>query len=44
LPMAIAFPMFWGLDGVWYSMPASDFASFSVTIPMLIWYLKKLKS
>ena len=43
LPMAIAFPMFWGLDGVWYSMPASDFASFSVTIPMLIWYLKKLK-
>ena len=44
LPMAIAFPMFWGLDGVWYSMPASDFASFSVTIPMLIWYLRRLKS
>jgi len=43
LPMAIAFPMFWGLDGVWYSMPASDFASFSVTIPMLVWYLRRLK-
>ncbi len=43
LPMAIVFPLFWGLDGVWASMPASDFAAFSTTIPILIWYLKKLK-
>lgn len=26
LPMAYIFPFFWGLDGVWYSMAASDFA------------------
>jgi Na+-driven multidrug efflux pump len=44
LPMAYIFPLFWGLDGVWYSMPASDFGSFAMTIPMLIWYMQKLKT
>ncbi len=43
LPMALVFPLFWGLDGVWVSMPASDFAAFAATIPILLWYLKKLK-
>ena len=43
LPMAFVFPLFWGLDGVWYSMPASDFGSFAMTIPMLLWYMKKFK-
>ena len=43
LPMAFFFPLVWGLDGVWYSMPASDFGSFAMTIPMLWWYMKKLK-
>ena len=44
LPMAYVFPLFWDLDGVWYSMPASDFLSFAMTIPMLMWYMKKFKS
>jgi hypothetical protein len=35
--------MFWGLDVVWYSMPASDFGSFAMTLPMLWWYMKTLK-
>jgi putative MATE family efflux protein len=43
LPMAYIFPWFWDLDGVWYSMPASDFGSFAMTIPILVWYMKKLK-
>lgn len=43
LPLAYTLPKFWGLDGVWYSMPASDFCSFAMTIPILFWYLKKLK-
>ena len=43
LPMAYIFPQFWNLDGVWYSMPASDFGSFAMTIPMLWWYMKRLK-
>ena len=44
LPMAYIFPLFWGLDGVWYSMAASDFCSFSMTIPLLLWYIRKLKA
>ena len=43
LPMAYVFPLLWDLDGVWYSMPASDFGSFAMTIPMLMWYMKKFK-
>ena len=43
LPMAYVFPLFWNLDGVWYAMPVSDFGSFAMTIPMLIWYMNKLK-
>ena len=43
LPMAYVFPLFWGLDGVWYSMPASDFVAFLVTLPILGWYLRKLR-
>ena len=42
LPMAYIFPLIWDLDGVWYSMPASDFCAFAMTIPLLIWYMKKI--
>jgi putative MATE family efflux protein len=44
LPMAFIFPLFWGLDGVWYSMPASDFLAFVVTIPIMMWHVRKFKS
>jgi putative MATE family efflux protein len=44
LPMAYVFPLFWDLDGVWYAMPVSDFGSFAMTIPMLWWYMNKLKA
>ena len=43
LPLAYVLPLFFDLDGVWYSMPASDFASFSMTIPMLWSYVRMLK-
>lgn len=43
LPMAYIFPLFWGLDGVWFSMPASDSVAFLITIPMLMWYMRKIK-
>jgi Na+-driven multidrug efflux pump len=43
LPLAYTLPLFWGLDGVWYSMPLSDFGSFSMTLPLLFWYMKRLK-
>ena len=44
LPLAYILPMWWQLDGVWYAMPLSDFCSFAMTIPILLWYLKGLKS
>jgi len=44
LPMAYVFPQVWGLDGVWYSMPASDFIAFAFTIPILMWHIRKFKS
>ena len=44
LPMAYIFPLFWGVDSVWYSMAASDFGSFSMTIPLLFWYIRKFKA
>lgn len=44
IPMAYIFPLFLGLDGVWYSMAASDFGSFSMTLPLLWWYVRKLKN
>jgi putative MATE family efflux protein len=43
LPMAFVFPYFWGLDGVWYAMPASDFVAFVITIPILIWHIRKFR-
>jgi len=43
LPLAFLLPLWWGLDGLWASMPASDFIAFSFTIPILLTYLKKLK-
>ena len=44
LPMAYCFPMLWGLDGVWYAMPASDFGSFAMTIPLLMWFMRRLNN
>lgn len=44
LPLAYLLPLWWKLDGVWLSMPLSDFGSFTMTLPMLFWYLKKLKT
>ena len=43
LPLAYLLPLVWQLDGVWYSMPFSDFGSFAMTLPILWWYLRRLK-
>ena len=44
LPLAYVLPLWWQLDGVWYSMPFSDFGSFVITWPLLWWYLRKFKA
>ena len=44
LPMAFIFPLWWGLEGVWYSMPVSDFVAFVITIPILMWHIRQFKA
>jgi Na+-driven multidrug efflux pump len=44
LPMAFIFPLWWGLEGVWYSMPVSDFVAFIITIPILMWHIRQFKA
>ena len=44
IPLAYLMPLFLGLDGVWYSMAVSDFGSFAMTIPLLVWYMKRIKA
>lgn len=44
LPLAYILPFWWQLDGVWYAMPASDFVSFAMTWPLLLWYIRKFKT
>ena len=35
LPMMLGFSALWGLDGVWFSLPASDFVSFLVAVVIM---------
>ena len=41
IPFLLIFPLLWGLDGVWLSMPASDLVSFLVTLFMIIPLMRK---
>lgn len=43
IPMIVIFPKIWGLDGVWYSFPASDFTAFVVCASMLTWQIRQFK-
>ena len=44
LPLAYILPYFWQLDGVWYSMPISDFLSSITTLPILFWNIRNFKT
>lgn len=44
IPCLIVLPLFFGLEGIWWSIPVSDTISFAVTITMLILTLKNLNS
>lgn len=43
IPMLTLLPQWWGLDGVWLSMPASDAISFCISISMFVYMAKKIK-
>lgn len=44
LPCLLIFPYFWGIDGVWYSMPAADLISSIIAAFMLLYQYRQFKS
>lgn len=44
LPLLALLPQWWGLDGVWLSMPISDTLSFVAAAAMLAYMVKKIKA
>ena len=43
LPLLAFLPMIWDIDGVWYSMPISDFSAAVIAGVVMMWYMNKLK-
>ena len=43
VPFIVIFPHFWGINGVWISLPASDFVSAIITATLLTNYFRKHK-
>jgi Na+-driven multidrug efflux pump len=43
VPFIIIFPHFWGINGVWISLPASDFVSAIFSASLLAHYFRKHK-
>ncbi len=42
IPLAYALPIFWGIDGLWFSYPISDFFAFFLTLAVFVRELPKL--
>lgn len=43
LPLLYTLPLFFGIDGVWYSLPAADFSSSIVTAIIMVTYMRKFR-
>ncbi len=43
LPLLGFLPLIWGIEGVWYCMPISDFAATAIAAVIMVWYMNKLK-
>lgn len=42
IPLYIIIPQFWGIDGIWYAAPISDFASVFITAAVIYAEMRKL--
>ncbi|MDP4117033.1 MAG: MATE family efflux transporter, partial [Bacteroidota bacterium] len=42
IPLYIIIPQFWGIDGIWYAAPISDFASVLITIAVIYIEMRRL--
>lgn len=43
LPLLYTLPLFFGVNGVWYSLPISDFIAANVANVMMLTYMRKFK-
>ena len=43
IPFLLILPRYYGINGIWYSMPASDFLSVILGVSLLIPQVRKLK-
>lgn len=43
LPLLLILPLWLGVDGVWWALPASDFVAAVVTAAIMVAYMKKIK-
>ena len=43
LPGLALLPLYFGVEGVWYSMPVSDMLAFIMAVIMLLWHFRTLK-
>ncbi len=43
LPLLYTLPLFFGINGVWYSLPASDFTASIVTAIIMVTYMRKFR-
>ena len=43
LPLLVILPRFWGVSGIWYSIPISDTLAFICSAVMLIYHMKKFR-
>ena len=44
IPFLLIFPMYWGTDGIWYSLPMADGLSALVVAVMIIKLIRELKT
>lgn len=43
LPLLYVFPLLFGVDGVWYALPTSDFIAAAVAAVIMVSYMRKFK-
>jgi len=43
LPQLVLLPRFFGVDGIWYALPSSDFLAFATSAIFLWYYLRKFR-
>ncbi len=43
LPLLYVFPLMFGVDGVWYALPTSDFIAAAVAAVIMVSYMRKFK-